>query len=403
MLGNGRKARTRETSGTGPIAAKSLPPASRANNFDLLRLLAALQVACYHGVRILDVPIPDGWVGRLWQLGNLFPGVPIFFCISGFLIAQSLERNRSRLSKYFEARVLRIYPALVAVTCLGAMMLLLLGFFKGVPLWKCAIWFCTTVTAGSTINPDFLRGFGIGVWNGSLWTIPVELSFYGFLPVACLLFDSRKRLLNSLLALGLITSYVLFLASGGLTWGDTKSVGVVSKVVWFSLPGNLWMFLFGTLAHRCFARSKKILEGKFFLWFLLMVLVGCVPHSRWPFWANASHLFFSRLLLAGMTLSAAYSAPKVSERLLHGQDLSYGLYLYHAPLFNLFYHFGLRGNRVWCLLALGLAFVAAALSWIVVEKPALAMKGKFFTRVADFRQRLMAAARGAGIVAGRKL
>jgi peptidoglycan/LPS O-acetylase OafA/YrhL len=330
-------------------------------------------------------------VGRLWQFGTLFPGVPIFFCISGFLIAQSLERNRNRLSKYFEARVLRIYPALVAVTYLGAVMLLLLGFFIGVPFWKCTLWFFTTLAAGSSINPDFLRGFGMGVWNGSLWTISVELSFYAFLPVAYLLFDSRQRLLNSLLALVLIASFILFIACNGLLFGETKSVGVASKVVWFSLPGNLWMFLFGTLAHRWFARSKRILEGKFFLWFVLIVLVGCVPHSRWPFWANAGYLFFSRLLLAGMTLSAAYSAREVSERLLHGQDLSYGLYLYHAPLFNCFSHFGLGSNRAWYLLGLGLAFVAAALSWIVVEKPALAMKGMYFKRAADFRLRLMAA------------
>lgn len=31
-------------------------------------------------------------------------------------------------------------------------------------------------------NPDWLRGFGTGVLNGSLWSIPVELQYYVLLP-----------------------------------------------------------------------------------------------------------------------------------------------------------------------------------------------------------------------------
>ncbi len=178
---------------------------------------------------MLHIPIPGGWVGCLWKFASFFPGVPIFFCISGFLIAQSFERNRSRLTNYFEARVLRIYPALVVVTCLGAMMLLLLGCFKGVPIWKVAAWFSSTLAAGNSINPEFLRSFGSGVWNGSLWTISVELSFYVFLPAMYLLFDSKSLLLNSMLALSLGTSMVFFLAFDGLSWGRPRRLELLVK------------------------------------------------------------------------------------------------------------------------------------------------------------------------------
>jgi peptidoglycan/LPS O-acetylase OafA/YrhL len=354
----------------------------RLNNFDALRLLAAFQVAFYHGTSILHLQDPGGWVGWIWGLGRLFPGVPIFFAISGFLIAQSFERNRNRFSSYVEARILRIYPALLLVGCLGATMLLLLGFFKGVPLWKCAAWFFSTLAWGSSINPEFLRGFGTGVWNGSLWTISVELSFYVFLPIAYFLFDSRKRLLDRIFVLLLAASVFLFMAFDGLIWGQTKSVGVLTKIVWFSLPGNLWMFLFGTLAVRYFARIRWLFEGKFLIWFSLLLIVGCVPAAGWPFAASAGHLFCQRLLLAGMTFSAAFSGRKLSALLLHGQDLSYGLYLFHAPIFNLFFQFGLERSRTWYAAALSLSLFAAALSWIFVEKPALARKGLFFKRIA---------------------
>ena len=82
---------------------------SRNNNFDLIRLLAALQVLIWHGAVHLDVF--DKIYGLLNVLFQL-PGVPIFFTISGFLITHSLERSNFQLKKYFQNRALRIYPAL---------------------------------------------------------------------------------------------------------------------------------------------------------------------------------------------------------------------------------------------------------------------------------------------------
>src|SRR5258706_13722326 len=49
----------------------------RVNNFDLLRLLAALQVAVVHSIGFLK---PTGYFARLLEAGlGRFPGRPIFF------------------------------------------------------------------------------------------------------------------------------------------------------------------------------------------------------------------------------------------------------------------------------------------------------------------------------------
>ena len=80
----------------------------RVNNFDLLRIFAATEVLLLHSFTHLKLPFP------VWfkVLAN-FPGVPMFFVMSGFLISASYERN-GELKNYFRNRILRIYPALWA-------------------------------------------------------------------------------------------------------------------------------------------------------------------------------------------------------------------------------------------------------------------------------------------------
>ena len=85
----------------------------RFNNFDLIRLLAALEVAIHHTLKHFD--LTDHW---LFHSTSWLPGVPIFFFVSGFLISRSYENN-SRIAEYSRNRALRIYPALVLCTILA--------------------------------------------------------------------------------------------------------------------------------------------------------------------------------------------------------------------------------------------------------------------------------------------
>ncbi|MBO6539519.1 MAG: hypothetical protein JJ969_08970 [Rhizobiaceae bacterium] len=53
------------------------------NNFDIIRLFAALQVMLMHSTSWLQLPLWDG----LHRVLVGFAGVPIFFGVSGFLIS----------------------------------------------------------------------------------------------------------------------------------------------------------------------------------------------------------------------------------------------------------------------------------------------------------------------------
>jgi peptidoglycan/LPS O-acetylase OafA/YrhL len=90
-----------------------------ANNFDLLRLLAAILVIFAHSFDLLKRPepltsiVPAGWG---------YVGVLIFFSISGFLVSRSWVRDPQLIS-FAVKRALRIMPALVVALILSAVVL----------------------------------------------------------------------------------------------------------------------------------------------------------------------------------------------------------------------------------------------------------------------------------------
>src|SRR6185369_4980197 len=80
---------------------------TRENNFDLIRLFAAFEVLLGHGIKHLELTP----LNPVLNITAFFPGVLMFFTISGFLIFASFDRNNN-LKKYFYNRFLRLYPAL---------------------------------------------------------------------------------------------------------------------------------------------------------------------------------------------------------------------------------------------------------------------------------------------------
>src|SRR5947208_2952799 len=95
---------------------------NRQNNFDLIRLFAALQVVLLHATYHLEIS------NSLWddflKCVRPFPGVPIFFTISGFLIFASYDSNQS-IKKYLKNRYLRIYPLLYVITIITTILLMI--------------------------------------------------------------------------------------------------------------------------------------------------------------------------------------------------------------------------------------------------------------------------------------
>lgn len=346
---------------------------SNANNFDLIRLVAATQVAIHHSSTHLQVNLHESW---LFKLTALFPGVPIFFFVSGFLISKSFERN-PELVDYVTNRVLRIFPALIVCFALSVSSVYASGYFETVEVSPAQLirWFAAQVTFLQFFNPEFMRGYGVGVLNGSLWTIPVELQFYIIVPLLYLLAKrlTRTAELSNALLIGLIA---FFLA---MNQYYVLARGIAGEQIWYKLLGVsfapwVYMFLVGVLFQRNFAFFHRVLAGRLIAVSLAYVALA-LGARFWFGWSFGNTLNPVTLFaLCVVTFAAAYSFNTLSDRLLQRNDISYGMYIYHMPVTNLLIHHGFSGSYLALAAALFMSAALALLSWRLVEKPALGLK-----------------------------
>ncbi|HWR04511.1 MAG TPA: acyltransferase [Humidesulfovibrio sp.] len=346
-----------------PASAGREPVSFKVNNFDLLRIFAATQVLIFHSYSQSGAAVP-AWLAPLIH----FSGVPIFFVISGYLISASYERN-SDPGKYFRNRFLRIYPGMWACILLTFLLTLLLGYRMAQALdyaWLPA------QLAGVIFTPPFLKSFGMGSYNGSLWTIPVELQFYLVLPLAYRFCGLRKGGAGrALLVLGFFA--LLRLGTNHLlpNMGLAAENGVEKLFRYTFLP-HFYLFMLGVALQRMQIYKLRFIAGKGVFWVALYLCAKLLL----PVGPAVS--VATSLLLGIAVVSTAYTLPKLSGILLRGQDISYGVYIYHFLFINLLAEYGLRQHPSFVPIILAATCAAAALSWVLVEKPFLKKKRSAF-------------------------
>ena len=74
-----------------------------------------------------------------------------------------------------------------------------------------------------------------------------------------------------------------------------------------------------------------------------------------------------------LILKIAYTAPKLSDKILKKNDISYGLYIFHMPIINYFLHQQVTGTAGFFLTIL-LTVIIASMSWFFFEKKILSFK-----------------------------
>jgi len=354
------------------------------NNFDLVRLVAAGEVAVRHALVHLAPAFFPLWLDTALAL---IPGVPVFFFLSGYLISRSWERSASAY-EYLCKRALRLIPALWTCIACSIAMLFACGYLSTVQ-WEVSSLAAWAVCQGTILqfwNPDFLRGFGTGVVNGSLWSISVEIQFYlatilVYLPARWLGPSGQTAFLLILAALtaplGAFQSEIVSMLE------STRFGSIAARAYPCTLLPWVFMFLLGTFAQRVSPWLVPILTER--RTSVLAVYVGSVlaDFSIWGLPMGNRIPAYLVPSLGCAVLSLAYSAPKTATKLLRGNDFSYGIYIYHMPIINLVRHEGGFGSVVAALGSLTAAAVAGALSWRLVERPFLKRKSSTIRQTSD--------------------
>lgn len=323
------------------------------NNFDLIRIVTAFLVLVNHSLVHLELYTPT-WYTVIQQ----FHRVPMFFVMSGFLLSASFERN-SQLKGYFTNRYMRIYPGLWACLFITIIVFTIFGNVNFANV-QTIPWLLANM-AGLIYTPSFLQDFGYGSYNGSLWTIVVELQFYLILPV--LYFMYRK--------FGKSTSntffYVLFVAAALVAFAlkTFPSLGMIGKLLRYSFVPHVYIFLAGVILQRWKVWEWKIIKGKALYWAAFYLLIAYTL-PKYP----VVHVF-SMIVLAFTTISFGYSLAGCATKLLKGRDISYGVYMYHGMLLAVLVELGIVGS-VMQLIFVGITtFILAWLSYQYIEAPAM--------------------------------
>jgi peptidoglycan/LPS O-acetylase OafA/YrhL len=358
---------------SGARAADEIRPRNwTVNNFDVIRLFAAIQVLWYHSTVFLGAS--PGWVHVVLRVAAVVPGVPIFFIISGFLVSASYERSKSVVD-YGVRRALRIYPGLWLCFAFTVVVLGLYGFLKPSLIHSSTL--LTWVAGQLSIakgTPSVLRAYMGGAPNGSLWTIAIELGFYLLLPL--LYVGWLGRLIRSrgtpVLGLLIVSSLVIWLWAGHR--GPGPAVSQAQAAVGSTPLPWLWLFLLGVgLSHNLKVllariRGRGLVLAAAYLALTLTVLNrGYVGTNSY----GAELMQALDLVLLGLTVvSVAYTAPTLAERVLRRNDISYGIYLYHYVIIGIV----LRSvTGTWAerfAVVAGATVACATVSWFAVERPA---------------------------------
>lgn len=346
----------RPLTATGAVAAGA-PAGDRSNNFDAVRLAAALSVVFSHSFLIAEGSEANEPFARI--TGNQcilgLVGVFVFFIISGYLVTESYIRHPAP-GRFALRRMLRIYPGLLVNVLICALLIgpmvstLPLGAYFASPELGRFLVETLSLDPGPLHLPGVLfadNPVGLLV-NGSLWTLRYEVMMY--LMILALAAVRLLRLSSAIVLVGIGVASVYF--EQALT-----PMGDIGEWAWF-----VGFFASGMVLS--FVRERLVFDWRY----ALLAAAGLVVFV----WLGRLIMLFP---LAGAYL-VIYAARRHDRWLgysKHFGDLSYGLYIYGWPAEQLVMF--LSGGRApwWQVFfgSLGLALPAAWLSWHGVEKWAM--------------------------------
>jgi peptidoglycan/LPS O-acetylase OafA/YrhL len=340
--------------------------------FDLVRLVLCYEVLVWHCWVIGEGSLVPGKSSLAWIPFELM--VPMFFALSGFLVAGSSLRLAP--PAFLINRALRIFPALWAAVFMAA---LVVGpIMTELPLGE--------YFREQQFRAYFLNLFGIiryplpGVFggtgvNGSLWTVPWEIGCY-FIMVGMVLVGLPKHGGAYLaVALAILLAGVGYAAMGV----PAEPQGLGSKLLKFALTTQGGMLIPYFLSGAALFHLRGRIPWDWRIAAACVVVLVCAS-------LFVDGLVWSKTpLLALLALvPSVYLVPYFGLLRLprppgfRKGDYSYGVYVCHYPIvMTLHTVFGFGDWRLLLLASFVPVTLFAMASWHWIEAPILAHRKRF--------------------------
>ena len=331
------------------------------NNFDAIRLLAAIGVILSHAYPVTEGSNKNEFLyvlsGGQSTLGELC--VAIFFVISGFLITQSFLRSASMID-YFTSRVMRIAPGLLAVSLAVCLVLgPIMTHASSRDYWS--DYLTARYIGNALIYPAAQKLPGVFttnvypfVTNASIWTLSYEFTCYIFVAAICLAL--RRAWLLSLLMLSIAAATVFYT--------------YISPAIFFKFFSY---FLAGSAAYA--GRKWIVLDLRIFICSIAMLYFSITLHQG----------LIPVFCLFGTyaTIYLAYACCLHRYNIARYGDFSYGVYLCAWPVQQVVSPYS-SSPFVNFLVSTPIIFIFAVCSWKFIEKPSLSRK-KIIAKFLDNR------------------
>jgi peptidoglycan/LPS O-acetylase OafA/YrhL len=347
---------------------------ARLDGLDGLRALAIVAVLAFH-------------TGAAWASGGSI-GVDVFFVLSGFLITSLLlsEAGRTgtvRLRWFYARRVLRLLPALLVLLVAAALYALLAPHPVG------TIGLTSGIVGSALYVSDFQAATGhvpvLGLVEHT-WSLSIEEHFYLVWPVVLLLVLRRGRGGGGVRRLALTAAglTVVSAALPLLLWRGQSSV----PRLYFAPDTRAQQLLIGCLLALALAHGSPTLRQRLarfsaaaapaaLVALLAMVVLGSWRSSIYYFGGLTVVALLAAVLVAAVATTAGGRLPRLLawKPLVGLGRISYGLYLWHWPVYLVFNSASL-GLSYWPTQAVrvAVALALALTSYGVVEKPFLRLQ-----------------------------
>lgn len=281
--------------------------------------------------------------------------VSYFFVLSGFVLCNRYKNEMTAATVFYRRRLARIYP------------LYLLAFALSVLVFP--------VTAGGNIAAPLLLSAGlVQAWfpqyavaiNAPAWSLSVEMLFYALFPLLIRQYANRTRAF-------LLTTLILYCATQCIFFALQSQIAIydISKTIFLHPALHVCEFAVGMAGVYFADRYARYITPRVVVLFFCATLLGLFLARA----GAANNTSILAPVFMAFIVAIAVRPPRLLlyKPLLYLGEISYSIYLLHAPLYALLQQVNTKvthlNQQAFFYLFIALLLFISALSYRFAELP----------------------------------